>query len=151
MNFKLYVLAAAFIMFTITGCVDVAYHGGSFQPTKHVIFFYDQSSYPKDKYKITGKATVTADSIISGDTINDKLFEKARQKGVDAVVILDLGRKQAKDCCCGHNDEDEQEHEHHKNCSSKDVKYGYKKEVKALFLKRKDRLPSPKASKTNQR
>jgi hypothetical protein len=149
MNLKFYTLSVAFIMLTLAGCVDVAYRGESFHPTKHVNFFYDHSSYPKDKYKIIGKATVTADSIISSDTINDKLLEKARQKGADAVVILDLGHKQAKGCCCAHNDWDEHEHEHNENCSSKDVHYEYKNEIRALFLKRKNSLPSPKVSKTN--
>lgn len=144
MNLKFYTLSVAFIMLTLAGCVDVAYHGESFPSTKQVRMFYDHSSYPKDKYKIIGKATVTADRIMSGDTINDKLLEKAKQIGADAVVILDLDRKQAKGCCCAHNDWDEHEHEHNENCSSKNVQYEYKNEIRALFLKRKDSLPLKK-------
>lgn len=84
---RFFLLSALLIVFSLTGCVSVDYIGETYPPTKNVQIFMEKKQIPW-KYQLIGKAIATApDDFTCGD-IQEKLQEKARAVGADAILIL---------------------------------------------------------------
>lgn len=90
MKFK---LCIPIILFLLTGCASINYLGESYSPTRHVDLFFSENDITKE-YKVIGRMEATADAdelIYSSDKFTEEILKKAREKGADAIVILDFG------------------------------------------------------------
>ena len=76
----------------LSGCVKVDYTGQKFPETpvsQEVKYFTDRSQIPVDEYTIIGRFTVTAPRGSDTYTFQQKLLNKGRSYGGDAVCIVD--------------------------------------------------------------
>jgi hypothetical protein len=77
-----------FLLFFLTSCfAKIGYVGSSYTPTTNVDVFIDESSIKKT-YDIVGKGYPRF-AFITPEQIQSKAVAKAKQKGVDAVLIKD--------------------------------------------------------------
>lgn len=95
------ILSAAALFPILSGCVSYEYIGDKFPPTQNVRTYFRPHDVPADMSQI-GQATATLpDSIfflpvspefvttflISGEEINEKLRDRAKKAGADAILI----------------------------------------------------------------
>jgi hypothetical protein len=73
----------------LAGCATVDYVGESYAPTTHVDVYYSESNVQRP-YKTMGEVVATGDVFVSTNQLQEKMSERAREKGADAVVILGL-------------------------------------------------------------
>ena len=74
-----------------TGCATVDFVGQSYPPTSHVDVFFAEKDVPRE-YEIIGKVLASGDEYVSASSLNTKLMARAREKGADAVIILEVSR-----------------------------------------------------------
>jgi hypothetical protein len=84
---KLSLLALA-VLITVS-CTKIDYVGKSYAPTANVDIYFALEDI-KGSYEVMGHLTATAGSFTSSEKMQEKIVEKAREKGADAVVILGL-------------------------------------------------------------
>jgi uncharacterized protein YbjQ (UPF0145 family) len=82
-------LMLAVLPVLVSGCAHMDYAGESFPPTQHVDLFFSEANVGRD-YMVIGELTGTGDQLVSTQKLQDKMVEKAREKGADGVVILGL-------------------------------------------------------------
>jgi oxalate decarboxylase/phosphoglucose isomerase-like protein (cupin superfamily) len=73
------------------GCAHLDYVGESYPRTQDVALFYSESNVGRP-YRQIGELVATSESFLSTHKVQDKIVEKAREKGADAVIILGLER-----------------------------------------------------------
>jgi hypothetical protein len=89
MKLRLLIPAALFLL---TGCASIHYMGESYPPTQHADLFFNEKDIQKE-YKVIGRMEATADAdeiVYSSEKFTDEILKKARERGGDAVVILDF-------------------------------------------------------------
>lgn len=88
-NFK---LSSAFILVAILaiGCANARYVGNSFNPTSSIDMYYSEEEIEK-KYTIIGHAVGSSGVFGSDEQAHEKLIEKARLKGADAILVKGIG------------------------------------------------------------
>jgi hypothetical protein len=84
---KLSLIALA-VMLTVS-CTKIDYVGKSYAPTATVDVYFSLEDI-KGNYEVMGHLTATAGEFTSSEKMQEKIIEKAREKGADAVVILGL-------------------------------------------------------------
>jgi len=84
---KLSLIALA-VLLTVS-CTKIDYVGRSYAPTANVDVYFSLDDI-KGAYEVMGHLTATAGSFTSSEKMQEKIIEKAREKGADAVVILGL-------------------------------------------------------------
>ena len=67
----------------------VHYLGNDLPPTDHVDIFFNFGDVEKD-FTVIGKLSNDAGATISIERVKEKMIEKAREKGGDAIVFLNL-------------------------------------------------------------
>jgi hypothetical protein len=83
-NFK---LSSILILISIIGCTaNVNYVGKELEPTTSVDVYFSEDEIEKE-YTIIGHAVGSGGNFISNDDIQNKLIEKAKSKGADAILI----------------------------------------------------------------
>ncbi len=70
-------------------CTKIDYVGKSYGPTSNVDIYFSFDDV-KGSYEVMGHLTATAGTFVSSEKMQEKILEKAREKGADAVVILGL-------------------------------------------------------------
>ena len=83
------VVAAAILC--LSGCSQIDYVGREYSPTTHIDLFFSLDDIQKD-YEVMGHIVATADDMVSAEKLQEKMIQKAREKGADAIVILGLER-----------------------------------------------------------
>ncbi len=73
------------------GCATVDYVGQSYTPTQHVDVYFSEADVPR-AYTVIGKVLASGDQFTSASRLNARMLEQAREKGADAVIILDISR-----------------------------------------------------------
>ena len=88
-NFK---LSTAFILIAILaiGCANVKYVGNSFDPTDDVDMYFSKEEIKKE-YTIIGHAVGSSGLFGSDDQVMEKLIEKAKSVGADAILVKGIG------------------------------------------------------------
>lgn len=81
-------LLALAVLMTVS-CTKIDYVGKSYNPTSNVDIYFSLEDV-KGSYEVMGHLTATAGSFTSSEKMQEKIIEKAREKGADAVVILGL-------------------------------------------------------------
>jgi hypothetical protein len=77
------------LFFFLASCsTHVSYLGNTFEPTKHVDVFVDESAV-KNRYDIVGKGYIQRNYFSSVESIQVKAVEKAKKNGADAILIKD--------------------------------------------------------------
>jgi hypothetical protein len=81
--------------FTLTllsmGCAHLDYVGQSYPPTSNVdVVFREQEL--KGDYTVMGQLIATGDALVSNSKLQEKILERARKAGADAVLIESLDR-----------------------------------------------------------
>jgi hypothetical protein len=76
----------------IAGCATVDYVGESYSPTKHVDVFFAEKDVPR-QYRVIGQVLASGDQFVSASALHTKLVARAREKGADGVIVLDVSRK----------------------------------------------------------
>ena len=74
------------------GCVNVDYVGQTFEPIpegKPVEYFGARKEVPPGKYRIIGRAVISASRKFDKYDIRELLIDEARKRGADAVVLID--------------------------------------------------------------
>ena len=84
---KLSLIALA-VLLTVS-CTKIDYVGKSYAPTANVDVYFSLDDI-KGSYEVMGHLTATAGEFTSSEKMQEKIIEKAREKGADAVVILGL-------------------------------------------------------------
>jgi len=84
---KLSLIALA-VLLTVS-CTKIDYVGKSYAPTVTVDVYFSLEDI-KGNYEVMGHLTATAGEFTSSEKMQEKIIEKAREKGADAVVILGL-------------------------------------------------------------
>ena len=82
-------LMLAVLPVLVSSCAHLDYAGESFPPTQHVDLFFSEANVGRE-YMVIGELTGTGDQLVSTQKLQDKMVEKAREKGADGVVILGL-------------------------------------------------------------
>jgi len=70
-------------------CTKIDYVGKSYAPTTDVDMYFSLDDI-KGEYEVMGHLTATAGTFVNSEDMTEKILEKAREKGADAVVILGL-------------------------------------------------------------
>ena len=83
------VCIVAMIAIMSISCTKIDYVGKSYAPTANVDIYFSLDDV-KGSYEVMGHLTATAGSFVSSEKMQEKILEKARKKGADAVVILGL-------------------------------------------------------------
>lgn len=81
-------LAAVAALFPLAGCMQIDYVGREFQPTpesESIEYYQTREQIPPGEYRIIGRATLTAPDGTDGYDIRERLLEKARACGADAI------------------------------------------------------------------
>ena len=84
---KLSLIALA-VLLTVS-CTKIDYVGKSYAPTTNIDIYFSLDDV-KGSYEVMGHLTATAGEFTSSEKMQEKIIEKAREKGADAVVILGL-------------------------------------------------------------
>lgn len=75
-----------------TSCISVDYLGKSYQPTTQVELFFDEHDITKD-FEVMGTINAEMPDWMNMEKMQERLIEKAREKGADAVLIGDLEKQ----------------------------------------------------------
>jgi hypothetical protein len=81
---------ALFACLTV-GCATVDYVGQSYAPTSHVDLFFAEKDVPKE-YAVIGQVLASGDQFVSASALHTKMMARAREKGADGVIILEVSR-----------------------------------------------------------
>lgn len=81
-------LLALAVLMTVS-CTKIDYVGKSYAPTSNVDIYFSLEDV-KGSYEVMGHLTATAGEFTSAEKMQEKIIEKAREKGADAVVIIGL-------------------------------------------------------------
>jgi len=73
------------------GCATIDYVGESYEPTTRVDVFFSEKDVPRE-YKVIGQVLASGDQFVSASALNTKMLANAREKGADAVIIVDVSR-----------------------------------------------------------
>ena len=78
------------LLVVLTGCVQYDYVGQSFPPNENgtVTFYEKENAVPRENLLLIGRMTMTCDEYLDKYEVEEKLMEKARQYGADAVSIV---------------------------------------------------------------
>jgi len=87
---KLMLFLAA-ILLCMSGCSQIDYVGRQYPPTTTVDLYFSFDDVPKD-YEVMGQIVATGSEMVSAEGMQEKMMQKAREKGADAIVILGLER-----------------------------------------------------------
>jgi hypothetical protein len=74
-----------------TACAKVDYIGRVYPPTMQVDLFFAEQDVPRP-YDVMGRVVATGNDAVSLEKIQEKIMDKAREKGADAIVIIGLDR-----------------------------------------------------------
>jgi len=85
-------ISASVLMIAFTACVSVDYIGKQYAPTTQVDMYFDEADIEKE-YEVMGTLQAEAGEFINMETIQEKMLDKARQKGADAILIGDIEKK----------------------------------------------------------
>lgn len=70
----------------IAGCAHLDYVGKTYAPTQNVDVVYSEHDLHRE-YTVIGQLVATGDELVSASKLQDKIVERARQVGADAVII----------------------------------------------------------------
>ena len=84
--------AVALLACLAAGCATVDYVGQSYAPTSHVDVFFAEKDVAKE-YTVIGQVLASGDQYVSAAALNTKMMARAREKGADGVIILEVSRK----------------------------------------------------------
>ena len=82
--------ALIFVTLLAVGCVSVDYVGRSFGPTTSVDVYFSAEEITKE-YTVIGHA-IGSSQFVPNDKIQEKLIEKAKLEGADAILITGIGK-----------------------------------------------------------
>jgi hypothetical protein len=88
MKFRKMALVTIALLLAVS-CTKIDYVGRSYPPTTNVDIYFSIDDI-NGSYEVMGHLTATAGSFTSTEKMQEKILEKAREKGADAVVILGL-------------------------------------------------------------
>ncbi len=86
---------AAVLALAVAGCVNIDYVGQEFAPTPEsepIAYFTERAELPADRYRIIGRATLTAPDDSNSWVLREKLENYAREVGADAVCQVSVRR-----------------------------------------------------------
>jgi hypothetical protein len=83
-----------FLLLFIGACAHIDYVGKSYPRTARVDLFFAEEEVTQP-YELMGKVIATGGDEVSAEKMQDKIMEKAQEKGADAVVITGLERYQS--------------------------------------------------------
>ena len=78
------------------GCAHINYVGQLYDRTEHIDIYYSENDITRE-YTVMGHAVGGGQLLVSTSKIQNKLIEKARSKGADAVLITGIGRQITED------------------------------------------------------
>ena len=131
MKFRIFTcILSALIMLTINGCISADYKGESLKPTQDIKILYSLRDLPKNQYRKIGVLKITADTMISSDSINNKISEAGMARGADIAVVKFFNSRFADDH--KHSKSCDQQHCH---CQHEKDPYKYKQLVTATLFK----------------
>ncbi len=113
--------------------------GQSYSPTTHVDIFFSEADVPHP-YIVMGKVLASGSQWTSAERLNRAMIARAREKGADAVIILDISRtpmsdaKQVVETTTVSGSGDEKTIEKKKNVESTAALHS---EIRATFIKYK--------------
>ena len=137
-NHSKYIVAVLFVLLFLSACTKIDYIGEEYPPTTHVDLFFDMDDVTRE-HKVMGNLIATADDGVSTEKMQKKKIEKAKEKGADAVVIMDFDKYQSGETTSYHETTEEGKTKKGKSkttttaTSSTSVKE--KKQIKAVFIK----------------
>lgn len=95
MRFKTLIIFSL-LLFLVFGCAHINYVGKSYDPTDQVDIYYAKEDIHRE-YTVMGHAVGGGQLLVSTSKIQNKLIEKAKSEGADAVLITEIGREITED------------------------------------------------------
>ena len=91
MKTKFMVFSLALLM---ASCVSTDYIGKTYPTTTHVDIFFSEADIKQD-YEVMGEIIAESDDMMftSAEKMQEKIVEKAKQKGADGIILSSLERK----------------------------------------------------------
>ena len=86
--------AILIIVLCLSACTKIDYIGEEYPPTTHVDLFFQMEDIERE-HKVMGHLIATAGDGVSAEKMQKKMMEKAKEKGADAVVIMDFDKYQS--------------------------------------------------------
>ena len=85
-----FILIAPTLILTLASCGNrVVYFGRTYQPTTNVDIFFRESDV-KQSYEIMGKVLYEVSAKKRSEKVQEKLLNKGRRKGADAIIFDDI-------------------------------------------------------------
>ena len=90
--------ATVFVMLVslASGCATIDYVGETYRPTEHVDLYFSEDQVPRE-YKVIGQVRASGDEYVTASGLHRKLMARALEAGADAVIILEISRRQLLD------------------------------------------------------
>jgi len=82
------------VLLCLSACTKIDYIGEEYPPTTHVDLFFDMEDVTRE-HKVMGHLIATADDAVSTEKMQKKMIKKAKEKGADAVVIMEFDKYQS--------------------------------------------------------
>ena len=75
-------------------CVSTDYVGKTYPPTTNVDIFFSETDIKQD-YEVMGEVTAESDDMVftSAEKMQEKIVEKAKEKGADGIILSGLEKK----------------------------------------------------------
>lgn len=89
-----YLAIVIVVLLCLSACTKIDYIGEEYPPTTHVDLFFDMDDVTRE-HKVMGHLIATADDMVSAGKMQKKMIEKAKEKGADAVVIMEFDKYQS--------------------------------------------------------
>lgn len=80
------------LVLSLSSCVTIDYLGKNYIPTSDVQMYFDQADISRD-FEVMGMLTAEAPEIIRSSKVQQRIMERARAMGADAVLFESLGKK----------------------------------------------------------
>lgn len=129
--------APVLLALLLTACAHVDYVGRSYEPTTHVDLFFDEGEV-QERYDVMGQVIARANDLVSAEKLQEKMMQKAREKGADAVVITGLERYKTGESTT-YNESTKERRRRTETSGTSTTSDTNEKQIRALFLKYRQR------------
>lgn len=88
------VLIVLAVSVVLTSCVSTDYVGKTYAPTSNVDIYVSEADI-KQEYEVMGEILAESDDMMftSGEKMQEKIVEKAKEKGADGIIFNSLEKK----------------------------------------------------------
>ena len=118
------------------GCAHLDYVGKTYSPTQNIDVVYSEHDL-REGYTVIGQLIATGDQMVSASKLQDKIVEKAKQVGADAVIIEGMDRVVTGSSTNYTESRNDHDHDHDHRSGTAVTTTQESKRIRARFIKYK--------------